>query len=77
MPYSRLPELPDSVTNVLPKHGQEIYKEAFNNAWEEYANPKDLRGNQSREAVSHKVAWAAVKQKYHKNDKDEWVRDQD
>ena len=72
MPYQHLSELPDSVTNVLPKHAQEIYKEAFNNAWEQYKDPEDRRGDASREETSHKVAWAAVKQKYEKSSGGRW-----
>lgn len=73
MPYQKLSELPDSVKDNLPKHGQEIYKEAYNNAWEQYADPDKRRGDASREEVSHKVAWSAVKNKYeHKGDR--WVR---
>jgi cation transport regulator len=34
MPYDNLTDLPDSVKNNLPKHAQEIYKEAFNSAEE-------------------------------------------
>jgi len=29
-------QLPDSVKNNLPKHAQEIYKETFNSAEEQY-----------------------------------------
>lgn len=72
MPYPKLGDLPESVKNSLPKHAQEIYQAAFNNAWDEYADPDDRRGDASREEVAHKVAWAAVKQKYEKEG-DEWV----
>ncbi|MCF8068392.1 MAG: ChaB family protein [Desulfobacterales bacterium] len=71
MPYDNLTDLPKSVSGVLPKHAQEIYLAAFNNAWEEYKNPKDRRDNDSRETVAHKVAWAAVKHKY-KKDEGNW-----
>ncbi|MDZ7663033.1 ChaB family protein [Thiohalophilus sp.] len=60
MPYDRIVQLPDSVRNHLPTEAQQIYKEAFNHAWEEYAERED------REATAHKVAWAAVKKKYRK-----------
>ena len=50
----------------LPAHAQEIYLKAFNNAWEQYKEPKERRGKESREEFSHKVAWAAVKQSYKK-----------
>lgn len=72
MPYDRITELPDSVTDNVPKHAQEIYKEAFNSAWDEYKEPDDRRGDASREETAHKVAWAAVKQKYRKGDDDRW-----
>lgn len=71
MPYKELKDLPEQIKSNLPKHAQEIYKEAYNNAWEEYKDPKERRGNISREEVSSKVAWMAVKQKY-KKVKDGW-----
>jgi cation transport regulator len=71
MPYHTLKDLPDNVTNVLPKHAQEIYRAAFNNAWDEYKDPDERRGHASREETAHKVAWAAVKKEYEKEG-DEW-----
>ncbi len=52
MPYKMITQLPDSVKNNLPKHAQEIYKEAFNSAEEQY-------GEEDR---AHRVAWSAVEQ---------------
>jgi cation transport regulator len=72
MPYQSTGELPDSVKNVLPKHAQEIYKEAFNSAWDEYKDPSERRDDSSQEEVAHRVAWSAVKQKYEKDDDDKW-----
>lgn len=72
MPYKNLKDLPDSIREHLPRHAQEIYLKAFNNAWEEYADPGQRRGKASREEVAHKVAWAAVKHTYEKRD-DKWV----
>jgi cation transport regulator len=66
MPYDSLKDLPESVRDNLPKHAQEVYMAAFNNAWEEYKDEEDRRGDASREEVSHKVAWSAVKKKYEK-----------
>lgn len=68
MTYDNLNDLPAPVKNVLPTHAKEIYLAAFNNAWDEYKNPDERRGDDSRETVAHKVAWAAVKQKYKKDD---------
>lgn len=73
MPYKTVDELPEQVRESLPKHGQDIYKEAFNSAWDEYANPKDRKGDASQEEVSHKVAWSAVKNVYEKRD-GKWVK---
>lgn len=72
MPYARIDDLPASVHDNVPKHAQEIYKEAFNSAWGEYKDPDDRRGDASREETAHRVAWAAVKQKYEKGDDDRW-----
>ena len=40
MPYADISDLPASVRSHLPTHAQEIYLAAFNNAWEEYAEPR-------------------------------------
>ncbi len=72
MPYDTLDALPNSVKENLPKHAQEIYKKAFNSAWDEYAAPEDRYGDASREETAHKVAWAAVKHSYEKKD-GKWV----
>ena len=72
MPYEKTSELPDSVKDNLPKHAQEIYISAFNSAWDQYDEPEERRGDDTREETAHKVAWAAVKKKYEKQN-DKWV----
>lgn len=67
MPYSSVEELPKQVTNVLPKHGQEIFKEAFNSAEEQY----------EKEETAFKVAWSAVEQKYMKTEDGSWKEKDD
>ncbi len=74
MPYRNKTELPEPVKNNLPVHAQEIYKEAFNSAWKQYADKKDRRDGDSREATSHKVAWSAVEKTYHKDSSGNWVK---
>jgi cation transport regulator len=74
MPYAELTELPDSVRDNLPKHAQEIYLAAYNNAWDQYKAAEDRRGDATREETAHRVAWAAVKQSYEKNANDRWVK---
>ena len=66
MPYPSNDDLPLSVRRHLPAHAQDIFREAFNHAWQEYAD--DPR----REEIAHRVAWAAVKRFYVKLGTD-WV----
>jgi cation transport regulator len=73
MPYKTIDDLPDSVKHVLPEHAEEIYRAAFNSAWDEYEDPDERRGHESREEAAHKVAWAAVKKEYEKVG-DKWKR---
>ena len=73
MPYKNVSELPDSVKNVLPSHAQDIYKEAFNSAYEQYRDPSERRDDADREEVAHRVAWSAVKKAgYEKGDDGKW-----
>jgi cation transport regulator len=65
MPYDTRSDLPDGVRDNLPAHAQDIYKEAFNSAWDEYDHD---------EGRAHRVAWGAVKKSYHKNDDGTWVK---
>ncbi len=60
MPYENTKDLPDSVRNNLPAHAQEIYRAAFNSAWEEYHHDEER---------AHRVAWAAVEKKFMKDTK--------
>ncbi len=64
LPYEKLSDLPDSVKDNVPEHAQEIYRAAYNSAEEQY-DEEDRR---------HRVAWAAVKDKYEKDEESgEWV----
>ena len=74
MPYNSRDELPDSVKNALSDvpHAQDIYKEAYNNAFAQYKEAEDRRDNSSREETAHSVAWSAVKNDYAKGDDDKW-----
>ena len=67
MPYKKIADLPDSVRDNLPRHAQEIYRAAFNSAWEQYDRPDERRQGRSREETAHAVAWSAVEQKYEKD----------
>jgi cation transport regulator len=64
LPYENRSDLPDSVRDNLPAHAQDIYKEAYNSAWDQYGHD---------ESRAHRVAWGAVEKKYHKNESGKWV----
>jgi cation transport regulator len=64
MPYQNIDDLPDSVKEHLPKHAQEIFRAAFNNAEKEY----------DEEERAFRVAWGAVKRDYEKGDDGKWHR---
>ena len=57
MPYASNDELPPAVSNHLTPHAQDIFREAFNHAWEQHG------GN---EAIAFRIAWSAVKRSYRK-----------
>jgi len=69
MPYASNDMLPPSVRHHLPPAAQSIYREAFNHAWKTYAN--DVR----QEEIAHRVAWAAVKRRFHKEEEGDWTPD--
>jgi len=75
--YKSNSDLPESVRNSLPRHGQEIYREAFNSAWEQYDEPEERRGDRSREETAHAVAWSAVKKQYERVEEGKWVEKND
>lgn len=66
MPYPSNTDLPPSVRRHLPPSAQDIYRHAFNDAWNTYAD------QQRREEIAHRVAWTAVKRKFHKGHDDYW-----
>ena len=67
MPYQTLEQLPDNVKEYLPKHAQEIFRAAFNNALEEYGE----------EETAFRVAWSAVKRDYAKGEDGNWHKTSD
>ncbi len=67
MPYKHLDELPDAVKEHLPKHAQEIFRAAFNNAEKEY----------DEEETAFRVAWSAVKKDYEKGENGQWHKKSD
>ena len=66
MAYRQIEDLPRAIRGHLPPPAQEVYRAAFNNAWDQHA---DERGG---EAAVHRIAWSAVKRRYRKAGKD-WL----
>ena len=66
MPYRQIEDLPRALRGHLPPPAQEIYRAAFNNAWDQHAGERD------GEAMVHRIAWSAVKRRYRKAGED-WV----
>lgn len=62
MPYATNDDLPPAIRQALPPHAQDIFRAAFNSAWNSYGR-KDPG---HREEIAHRVAWAAVKRRYRK-----------
>jgi cation transport regulator len=62
MPYTA-GNLPDAV-KALPEHARDIWREAFNAAWQEHEDDEE---------TCSRIAWAAVKTQYEKRG-NEWVR---
>ena len=65
MPYAATTALPDRFCMSLPHHAQDIFRAAFNDAYEQYG-PRS-------EALAFRVAWAAVKQSYVQRGKGIWI----
>lgn len=59
-PYRNNLELPPPVRSHLPEHAQDIYRQAFNHAFEAHL------GDPRQEEAAHRIAWAAVKRRYRK-----------
>jgi cation transport regulator len=60
MPYSQNADLPPPVRDHLPAHAQDIFRAAFNSAYHNYG------GDPRQEEIAFRIAWAAVKTRYHK-----------
>jgi len=71
-PYEAISDLPKPVREDLPADAQQIYREAFNSAWQRYSDPRRRRGA-SRDEAAHRIAWSAVKDAYERR-QDRWVR---
>ena len=60
MPYASNEDLPAPVRHALPDHARDIWRAAFNHAWDAHAD------DPAREEIAARIAWAAVKRSYAK-----------
>lgn len=65
MPYTSIDQLPDPVRNSLPQPAQRIFMKAFNSAYDSLET--------ADEVPAFKIAWSAVKRRYHKVE-GRWVK---
>ncbi len=63
MPYRSNLDLPQSVQAHLPPRAQDLFREVFNHAFDEYGHD---------EKRAFRVAWGAVKRRYEKVE-GQWV----
>jgi cation transport regulator len=69
MQYETVKQLPVTIRDTLPDKAQEIYRKAYNQAWEEF-DKEDHRGL-NQQGLAHQQAWMAVGQEY-VFDLDQW-----
>lgn len=58
MPYRTNIDLPRPIRDRLPEHAQDIYRAAFNHAYEEHSD------DPGQEEIAHRIAWSAVKKSF-------------
>jgi cation transport regulator len=63
MTYQQLEDLPQEVTEKLPKHGQQIFMAAYNAVLDNGMNEKNAT----------KVAWDSVKNSYQPDKDGNWI----
>jgi cation transport regulator len=66
MPYATNAQLPERLQECLPRHAQDIFRAAFNAAYERYGP--------SHEERACRIAWGAVKRNYVQRSARIWVR---
>lgn len=74
MKLESIKNIPQPLQSQLPDEALEVYREAYNRAWDEYDAGTEL-GQQNRESVAHRQGWAAVKREFeHNEEKGIWYR---
>lgn len=70
MLYRSNKKVPNNVRRILPKRAWDIYKKAFDRAYDEYLFLQDRLDSANREEMADRIAWKKVKRKYSLSDFD-------
>ncbi|MDF2176730.1 ChaB family protein [Aliiglaciecola sp. CAU 1673] len=74
MSYVDCAHLPDYIQDDLPPEGQELYRVAFNLAWDKYEDEEKRDKDYTREELSHMAAWREIKDHYRQRENGKWVK---
>jgi cation transport regulator len=72
MPYSQNTDMPSQVTTILSEHAQDIYRDAYNSAWDDYEELSDDGDDSKRDEAARGKAWDAVEKAYEKDEVSKW-----
>jgi cation transport regulator len=71
--YTETSQLPVTIRETLPAQAQQIYMDAYNEAWE--LQPAGGHHGLSPESIAHQIAWDALNQEYvHDVKRGKWYR---
>lgn len=74
MPYDDIAQLPRGIQTNLSQAAQEIYREAYNEAWESCRYTKDrYDSDDSRQVTASKIAWETVKRHCQRDSWGRWT----
>lgn len=72
--YNNNNDLPDDIKKDLPIHARDIFRKAFNEAWQKYEAADEVSNiEESKMNFANKQAWDAVNDRFYKNEYEEWV----
>lgn len=74
MPYIDNAQLPKGVQTCLSQAAQEVYRKAYNHAWETHRYAQDrYDSHDSRQVAAARIAWDAVKLQCARSPRGTWV----
>lgn len=74
MPYDSNAQLPRGVQSYLCPAAQELYRQAYNYAWENHRYTENRYDrHDSRQVTASRLAWETVKKHCSKDERGRWV----